>query len=158
MIYFRFTKDLTTDQFNFSTLKGEGKLTNLALEETVLTDLLELPSWLKLTSAVCNQVEFRIQWAKLKSVPIHLVNREGEGLVFFIVKVSQRLDEVRIEVVTCEELRTTGSSQGLSSYAGAAKYNFIHKVIDGITVDVNTVFVTFKSPAFTSTVEVRNFF
>lgn len=44
---------------------------------------------------------------------------------------------------------------GLSSYAGVpGKYSFIHKVIDGITVTVNTVNIIFNSPAFTASVQV----
>lgn len=66
------------------------------------------------------------------------------------------MDEVHIEVETCEDLRDLSSSQGLSSYTGPAKYSFIHKVIDGITVTVNTVSVTFKSPAFIASVQVCN--
>lgn len=67
----------------------------------------------------------------------------------------QSLDEVHIDVETCEDLRSMSSPQGISSYAGPAKYSFIHKVIDGITVAVNTVLVTFKSPAFIASVQVR---
>ncbi|XP_015598696.1 UHRF1-binding protein 1-like isoform X2 [Cephus cinctus] len=133
----RFTKNLSADKINLSTFKGEGELTNLELDEILLTDLLELPSWLRLTSAWCNKVSFRIQWTKLKSVPIFL-----------------SLDEVHIEVETCEDLRSMSSPQGLSSHAGPAKYSFIHKVIDGITVAVNTVNVTFKSPAFIASVQM----
>lgn len=73
--YCRFTKNLSADKINLSTFKGEGELTNLELDEIVLTDLLELPSWLRLTNAWCNKVSFRIQWTKLKSVPIFLVNK-----------------------------------------------------------------------------------
>ncbi|XP_020279805.1 UHRF1-binding protein 1 isoform X2 [Pseudomyrmex gracilis] len=134
----RFTKNLSADKINLSTFKGEGELTNLELDEIVLTDLLELPSWLRLTSAWCNKVSFRIQWTKLKSVPIFL-----------------SLDEVHIDVETCEDLRSMSSPQGMSSYAGPAKYSFIHKVIDGITVAVNTVLVTFKSPAFIASVQMN---
>lgn len=44
---------------------------------------------------------------------------------------------------------------GLSSYAAVpGKYSFIHKVIDGITVTVNTVNILFNSPAFTASVQV----
>ena len=43
---------------------------------------------------------------------------------------------------------------GLSSYAIPGKYSFIHKVIDGITVTVNTVNILFNSPAFTASVQV----
>ncbi|KAG5312691.1 UH1BL protein, partial [Acromyrmex insinuator] len=138
IVYYRFTKNLSADKINLSTFKGEGELSNLELDETVLTDLLELPSWLRLTNAWCNKVSFRIQWTKLKSVPIFL-----------------SLDEVHIDVETCEDLRSMSSPQGISSYAGPAKYSFIHKVIDGITVAVNTVLVTFKSPAFIASVQMN---
>ncbi|XP_022906277.1 bridge-like lipid transfer protein family member 3B isoform X2 [Onthophagus taurus] len=135
----RFTKNLSADKINFSTFKGEGELSNLELDECVLTELLELPSWLRLTGAWCNKVSFRIQWTKLKNVPIVL-----------------SLDEVNVTVETCEELRSMGSDQsGLSSYAVPGKYSIIHKVIDGITVTVNTVNVTFNSPAFTANVQIQ---
>ena len=63
---------MSHDQIQLSTLKGEGELKNLELNEEVLTELLELPSWLRLSGATCNRVAVRIQWTKLKSVPIHL--------------------------------------------------------------------------------------
>lgn len=65
---------MSADKINLSTFKGEGELSNLELDETVLTDLLELPSWLRLTNAWCNKVSFRVPWAKIKSVPITLVS------------------------------------------------------------------------------------
>lgn len=70
----------------------------------------------------------------------------------------QSLDEVHIDVETCEDLRSMSSPQGISSYAGPAKYSFIHKVIDGITIAVNTVLVTFKSPAFIASVQVGHYY
>lgn len=70
----------------------------------------------------------------------------------------QSLDEVHIDVETCEDLRSMSSPQGVSSYTGPAKYSFIHKVIDGITIAVNTVLVTFKSPAFIASVQVWCYF
>ncbi|XP_075235115.1 bridge-like lipid transfer protein family member 3B isoform X2 [Lycorma delicatula] len=134
-----YTKNLSADKINLSTFKGEGELTKLELDETVLTELLELPSWVRLTSAWCNKVSFRIQWTKLKTVPIYLV-----------------LDEVQIEVETCEELRSMSYQQGLSSLAAGnnTKYSFINKVIDGMTIHVNSVLITFRSPAFTAKVQI----
>lgn len=67
-------KNLSPDKINLSTFRGEGELSNLELDENVLTELLELPSWLRLTSAWCNHVSFRIHWTKLKSTPITLVS------------------------------------------------------------------------------------
>ncbi|KAK9711777.1 N-terminal region of Chorein or VPS13 [Popillia japonica] len=134
----RFTKNLSADRINLSTFKGEGELSNLELDEIVLTELLELPSWLRLTKAWCNKVTFRIQWTKLKNVPIIL-----------------GLDEVNIIVETCEELRTMPEQAGVPTpTAVPGKYSFIHKVIDGITVNVNTVNITFNSPAFTANVQI----
>lgn len=72
--HFSYTKNLSSDKINLSTFRGEGELSNLQLDENVLTELLELPSWLRLTSAWCNHVSFRISWTKLKSVPITLVS------------------------------------------------------------------------------------
>lgn len=134
----RFTKNLSADKINLSTFKGEGELSDLELDEDVLTELLELPSWLRLTNAWCNHVSFRIQWTKLKSVPIFL-----------------SLDEVYVEVETCDELRSMSTQTCLSSYGASAKYSFINKVIDGMTISVNTVQVTFKSPAFIASVQMQ---
>ncbi|XP_046394074.1 UHRF1-binding protein 1 isoform X3 [Ischnura elegans] len=134
----RFTKNLSADRINLSTFKGEGDLTELQLDENVLTDLLELPSWLRLTRAWCNKVSFRIQLTKLKSVPIVLT-----------------LDEVHISVETCEDLRPLSASYGMPPDGSSpTKYSFIDKVIDGMTVYVNAVFVNFRSPAFVASVQM----
>ena len=116
-----------------SALKGEGELKNLELNDQVLTELLELPSWLRLTKATCNRVSVRIQWTKLKSIPIHL-----------------SLDEVHVEVETCEDLRQTSSagSSKIPSYATGGPYGYGDKVVDGITVTINSVVLTLKSHAF----------
>lgn len=43
---------------------------NIQLDENVLMELLELPTWLKITNAKCNKATFKVQWTKLKSNPI----------------------------------------------------------------------------------------
>jgi hypothetical protein len=73
----------------------------------------------------------------------------------FLISYSQSLDEVYVEVETCDELRSMSTQLCLSPYGASAKYSFINKVIDGMTVSVNTVQVTFKSPAFIASVQVR---
>lgn len=70
------------------------------------------------------------------------------------VVLLQSLDEVQIEVETCEELRSMSAQQALSTLGTAAKYNFINKVIDGMTISVNSVSIMFTSPAFTASVQV----
>lgn len=78
---------MSVDKINLSTFKGEGELKGLELDEAVLTDLLELPSWLRLTSAWCNKVGFRIQWTKLKRVPIFLVSNRVFNCLYNIIFV-----------------------------------------------------------------------
>lgn len=56
----RFAKDLSPDQINLSTLKGEGHLTNLELDEEVLQSLLDLPTWLAINRVCCNKATIRV--------------------------------------------------------------------------------------------------
>lgn len=58
---FRFTKNLSPDKINLSTLKGEGQLTNLELDEEVLQNVLELPTWLAITRVYCNRASIRVR-------------------------------------------------------------------------------------------------
>lgn len=75
-----------------------------------------------------------------------------------MTKIKQSLDEVNITIETCEfgrseNLISSGGWQSLTAPKG--KYNFIDKIIDGITVTINTVNVKFNSPAFTASVQVN---
>lgn len=133
----KFAKNVSADSVNVSTLKGEGELNNLELNETVLTDLLELPTWLRIARAQVNKVNLKIQWTKLKNVPILVT-----------------LDEVQVEMETCQELRSQTSSSPLPSYSSGGKYGFTDKVIDGMTVTVNSVLITFSSHAFHATFQL----
>ncbi|XP_026736263.1 UHRF1-binding protein 1-like isoform X1 [Trichoplusia ni] len=132
----RFTKNLSPEQISLSALRGSGELQDLTLDEELLTDLLELPGWLKLTSAKCNRASFRIQWTKLKTVPIVL-----------------NLDEVHIALEVCQEPRVMNPSAA-GAIPAPGKYSYIHKVIDGISVAVNHVQIDFSCEAFTSSVQI----
>ncbi|CAG4990381.1 unnamed protein product [Colias eurytheme] len=132
----RFTKNLSPEQISLSALRGSGELQDLTLDEDLLTDLLELPGWVRLTSAKCNRASFRIQWTKLKTVPIVL-----------------NLDEVHIALEVCSEPRVLNPNAAAAMPA-PGKYSYIHKVIDGISVAVNHVQVDFNCDAFTSSVQI----
>ena len=56
----RFAKNLSPDKINLSTLKGEGQLTNLELDEEVLQSLLDLPTWLAINRVGCNKATIRV--------------------------------------------------------------------------------------------------
>ena len=60
-LHSRFTKNLSPSKINVSTLKGEGNLSNLELDELVLTDLMDLPTWLKISRASCNKVAIKVR-------------------------------------------------------------------------------------------------
>lgn len=133
----RFTKNLSPEQISLSAFRGSGELQDLTLDEALLTDLLELPGWLRLTSAKCNRASFRIQWTKLKTVPIVL-----------------NLDEVHIALEVCSEPRTVNPGVAGAAMPMPGKYSYIHKVIDGISVAVNLVQIDFSCDAFTSSVQI----
>lgn len=58
--FLRFTKNLSPDKINLSTLKGEGQLSNLELDEEVLQNMLDLPTWLAVTRVYCNKAAIRV--------------------------------------------------------------------------------------------------
>ncbi|XP_053383939.1 bridge-like lipid transfer protein family member 3B isoform X2 [Mercenaria mercenaria] len=133
----KFTKNLSPDKINISTLKGEGEMTNLELDELVLMDVMDLPTWMKLTKAVCNKVSAKVQWTKLKSQPICLF-----------------LDEVVLEVETCSEPRPPNKPSHQSSTRSEGKYGFVDKVMDGIYIHINSVSVQFVSDKFHASLQL----
>lgn len=61
MVSSRFTKNLSPDKINLSTLKGEGELKNLELDEEVLQNMLDLPTWLAINKVFCNKASIRVR-------------------------------------------------------------------------------------------------
>lgn len=68
---------------------------------------------------------------------------------------------MNITIETCElgrnESGGTASGGWQTLTAPQGKYNFINKIIDGITVTINAVNIKFKSPAFIASIQVRDF-
>lgn len=59
---------MSPSKISLKFLKGEGELRNLELNEKFLTDLLELPPFIRLTRAVCNKISAKVR----KSVKYNL--------------------------------------------------------------------------------------
>lgn len=57
----RFVKNLSSNQINLSTLKGEGELSSINLDEKALEELVELPTWLKIQQATCGRVFLKVK-------------------------------------------------------------------------------------------------
>ncbi|XP_053769581.1 bridge-like lipid transfer protein family member 3A isoform X4 [Desmodus rotundus] len=133
----RFTKNLSPDKINLSTLKGEGQLTNLELDEEVLQNVLDLPTWLAITRVYCNRASIRIQWTKLKTHPICLC-----------------LDKVEVEMKTCEEPRPPNGQSPIALASGQSEYGFAEKVVEGMFIIVNSITIKIHSKAFHASFEL----
>uniref|UniRef100_UPI00398EFD82 bridge-like lipid transfer protein family member 3B isoform X1 n=1 Tax=Pristiophorus japonicus TaxID=55135 RepID=UPI00398EFD82 len=133
----RFTKNLSPDKINLSTLKGEGQLTNLELDEEVLQNMLDLPTWLAITRVFCNKAAIRIHWTKLKTHPICLF-----------------LDKVEMEMRTCEEPRPPNGPSPIATASGQSEYGFAEKVVEGISLSVNSIIIKINAKAFNASFEL----
>lgn len=67
----RFAKNLSPEQIHLSTLRGEGQLNDLELDEDALQNMLDLPTWLAITRVYCNRAAIRVSWD-------HVRNRESD--------------------------------------------------------------------------------
>jgi hypothetical protein len=55
---------------------------------------------------------------------------------------------------TCSELRQPSANLKPPTSATGWKYGFSDKVVDGVTVSVNSLIINFKSPAFEASLQV----
>uniref|UniRef100_A0A8D0L272 Bridge-like lipid transfer protein family member 3A n=1 Tax=Sphenodon punctatus TaxID=8508 RepID=A0A8D0L272_SPHPU len=120
----RFTKNLSPDKINLSTLKGQGQLTNLELDEEVLQNVLELPTWLAITRVFCNKASIRY------------------------------LDKVEVEMRTCEEPRSPNGQSPIALASGQSEYGFAEKVVEGMFIVVNSITIKIHSKAFHASFEL----
>ncbi|KRX47642.1 UHRF1-binding protein 1-like [Trichinella murrelli] len=115
-----FAKNVSPDQISVEVLRGKGELYNIELNEDVLTDVLEFPSW--------------IPWTRLKTHPVLL----------FIDEVRV---ELVLSAGIHHAKFTNGPT--VSSYSmDNSSYGFAHRVMEGITIRCNAVEVFFTSQKF----------
>ncbi|XP_037099110.1 UHRF1-binding protein 1-like isoform X4 [Syngnathus acus] len=133
----RFAKNLSPDKINLSTLKGEGQLTNLELDEEVLQSLLDLPTWLAINRVCCNKAAIRIPWTKLKTHPISLT-----------------LDKVEMEMSTCDEPRPPNGPSPIATASGQSEYGFAEKVVEGMSLSINSIVIRIGAKAFNASFEL----
>uniref|UniRef100_A0AAQ6AK13 Chorein N-terminal domain-containing protein n=1 Tax=Amphiprion ocellaris TaxID=80972 RepID=A0AAQ6AK13_AMPOC len=132
-----FAKNLSPDKINLSTLKGEGQLTNLELDEEVLQSLLDLPTWLAINRVGCNKAAIRIPWTKLKTHPISLT-----------------LDKVVMEMSTCDEPRPPNGPSPIATASGQSEYGFAEKVVEGMSLSINSIVIRISAKAFNASFEL----
>lgn len=66
----------------------------------------------------------------------------------------QYLDEVVLEIETCDTPRPPNSPAHVASYRSGGKYGFVDRVIDGMYVHINSVVVKFISRKFHASLQV----
>ncbi|KTF80501.1 hypothetical protein cypCar_00019336, partial [Cyprinus carpio] len=119
-----FAKNLSPDKINLSTLKGEGQLTNLELDEEVLQNMLDLPTWLAINKVFCNKATIRT------------------------------LDKVVMEMSTCDEPRPPNGPSPIATASGQSEYGFAEKVVEGISLSVNSIVIRISAKAFNASFEL----
>ncbi|CAJ0583892.1 unnamed protein product, partial [Mesorhabditis spiculigera] len=130
----KFARNLKPEQISLDVLRGKSELRNIELNEEVLTEVLELPTWMKITKAHCNRVAVRVPWTKLKTNPIELFLDE--------VTVSIRLDADR------SPKPQQNPKKPDSIYTDSGSYGFAEKIVEGMSIYVNTLEINFDSGAF----------
>ncbi|VDD93793.1 unnamed protein product [Enterobius vermicularis] len=126
----KFARNIAADQIDVKILSGKGELKNIEINEVVLTEVLELPTWLRIRKAFCNRVAVRVPWTRLRSSPIQLF-----------------IDEINVEVELTSEPLVSDGSNPLSSFSDNS-YGFANRVVEGMSLYINTVEVHFDSGAF----------
>ncbi|XP_073940301.1 bridge-like lipid transfer protein family member 3B isoform X2 [Castor canadensis] len=99
--------------------------------------MLDLPTWLAINKVFCNKASIRIPWTKLKTHPICL-----------------SLDKVIMEMSTCEEPRAPNGPSPIATASGQSEYGFAEKVVEGITVSVNSIVIRIGAKAFNASFEL----
>eukprot|EP00074_Homo_sapiens_P096169 XP_016874537.1 UHRF1-binding protein 1-like isoform X4 [Homo sapiens] len=99
--------------------------------------MLDLPTWLAINKVFCNKASIRIPWTKLKTHPICL-----------------SLDKVIMEMSTCEEPRSPNGPSPIATASGQSEYGFAEKVVEGISVSVNSIVIRIGAKAFNASFEL----
>ncbi|CAJ0955343.1 unnamed protein product, partial [Mesorhabditis belari] len=127
----KFARNLKPEQISLDVLKGKSELRNIELNEEVLTEVLELPIWLKIKKANCNRVAVRVPWTNLKSKPVELF-----------------IDEITVSIVLSADRSPSTSRKPFSDAQDTGSYGFAEKIVEGMSIYVNTLEINFDSGAF----------
>ncbi|OWA52541.1 UHRF1-binding protein 1-like [Hypsibius exemplaris] len=134
----RFIKNFERDQLKLSLTKGRFELTDLEFDEVLLTDLIELPTWMRISKVTCNRLYVKIGWRKIQHLPLHI-----------------HLDEVKVKLETCPELRTPHPVSVMSMPdMPEMKYRLPHKIIDGAYLTMNSLKISFTSELMRAEVQL----
>ncbi|CAB1428341.1 unnamed protein product [Pleuronectes platessa] len=80
---------------------------------------------------------FEIPWTKLKTHPISLT-----------------LDKVVMEMSTCDEPRPPNGPSPIATASGQSEYGFAEKVVEGISLSINSIVIRISAKAFNASFEL----
>lgn len=127
-----FVKNWSTNAFSLSLMKGEGKLSNLQLKEIVIQEIIDLPM-LKVTRGTINELIVKLPpLTRLKSDPILL------KIDKFELELEEPIEAIQIGTTFRDFMN------GMSKKSATSKYKFSDKVIDGLTVQINSIVISIK--------------
>uniref|UniRef100_A0A914YYG8 Chorein N-terminal domain-containing protein n=1 Tax=Panagrolaimus superbus TaxID=310955 RepID=A0A914YYG8_9BILA len=126
-----FAKNLKPEQISLEVLGGTGELRNIVLNEAVLTEKLELPPFLKLKNAECNRIKVKVPWTKLSTCPVEII-----------------VDELHVVL----QLGHAKAADPPKKSSGSNSYGFADKVVEGLSIKINVLDVSFESDSFSGSI------
>ncbi|CAI8014582.1 UHRF1-binding protein 1-like, partial [Geodia barretti] len=138
----KFTKDLKPSDISLAVLTGKGVLTNLELNCDFITQVLQLPPWIRVARVMCDRIRAHVPFTNLRNDPIQI-----------------SIGTVEIEVTTATGETAQKSSGNILDKLGSnlpSKYGFSEKVIDGMKVEIRSIVVNFRDPAYRARLEISD--
>ncbi|CAI5454842.1 unnamed protein product [Caenorhabditis angaria] len=109
----KFTRNLKPEQISLDVLRGNSKLQFIEINEEVLTDILELPTWLRIKRAYCTGVTVNVPWTRLKSSPIQIF-----------------IDEINVDVELSSGPPAKRGENPFGNLGDSNSYGFIEKNLE----------------------------
>jgi hypothetical protein len=138
----KFTKDLKPSDISLGVLTGKGVLINLELNCDFITEALQLPPWIRVARVMCDRIRAYVPFTNLRNDPIQI-----------------SIGTVEIEVTTATGETAQKSSVNILDKLGSnspSKYGFTEKVIDGMKVEIRSIVVNFRDPAYRARLEISD--
>ena len=137
-----FCNDVDPSKLNFSLTKGELDLPNISLNTDALHSLLNIPTWLSINSAIVERVKVKIPILHITKTPIRI-----------------EMSSVSLEVQILDTPRSPNKPSPLVAAAGdpnseavGGSYGMIQKVLEGISISIESVQAKIKSTAFQASI------
>ncbi|KAL7675856.1 hypothetical protein ACOME3_002119 [Neoechinorhynchus agilis] len=144
----KFLKNVSSEQIDLSVFKGRCELSNVDLDEKIVSIVLGLPCWLTIEAAKCSKVRVDIPWMHIRSSP----------MIVTLCRV-----EVNIETSTyksnseVDQRTAKAATDALSLMSGAGGYGLPQKIVENARVIIDNLIVSYKSSLLKMRTEIPSF-